>query len=56
MQLTYRGVSYNSEAPTVTHSYPAPFVGKYRGVEFIAIRTTMPVATTHQHRYRGISY
>ncbi|MGA7933228.1 MAG: DUF4278 domain-containing protein [Kovacikia sp.] len=56
MQLTYRGISYNAEAPTLSNTVPAPVVGKYRGVEFITVQTTVPTATAHRRKYRGISY
>jgi hypothetical protein len=58
MELTYRGIAYNTSPVQVEEKAPTEVVGKYRGLDwrFCNVQPTLTQQPTVELKYRGVSY
>lgn len=58
MQLTYRGIPYNTATTQVAEEAPRQTAGKYRGLDwrFCNVQHEMVQQPTVEMKYRGVAY
>lgn len=58
MQLTYRGIPYNTTPPRIEPQAKPEVVGKYRGLDwrFCHVQHEMVQQPTVELKYRGVAY